>query len=69
MPTDTKTYAECGIRTRYDPPPIPARVGAKFNWSAVTDNYEGGDAIGWGRTEAEAVADLREQLAEQWGAE
>jgi hypothetical protein len=46
--------------------PIPQR---KFDWSAVTDNYEGGDGygerggpIGHGATEAEAIADLREQL-------
>jgi hypothetical protein len=34
----------------------------RFDWSAVTDNYEGGHPIGYGRTEPEAVADLKEQL-------
>lgn len=42
--------------------PIPDR---RFDWSAVTDNYEGGDPIGYGSTEAEAIADLNEQLADQ----
>lgn len=41
--------------------PIPPR---QFDWSAVTDNYEGGDPIGYGATEADAVADLQEQLTE-----
>lgn len=39
--------------------PIPPR---QFDWSAVTDNYEGGDPIGYGATEQEAIADLQEQL-------
>ena len=41
------------------PKPIPDR---RFDWAAATDNYEPGDPIGYGRTEAEAVADLLEQL-------
>lgn len=40
-------------------PPIPDR---RFDWSAVTDNYEPGCPIGYGRTEQEAVADLAEQI-------
>ncbi len=40
-------------------PPIPLR---QFDWSAVTDNYEPGCPIGYGRTEQEAVADLVEQI-------
>ena len=48
------------IRTDYVHPPIPLR---DCDWSAVdADNYEGGDPIGWGRTEAEAIADLLEQI-------
>jgi hypothetical protein len=48
------------IITRHDPPPIPIRC---FDWSAVTDNYDGpGSPIGHGATEEEAVADLKEQL-------
>lgn len=46
------------IRTEYDPKPIPMR---QFDWTAVDDNYEPGCPIGYGRTEAEAVADLKEQ--------
>lgn len=48
------------IIVKYDPPPIPYRTR---DWSAVTDNYEGGDPIGYGATEAEAIADLMEWLA------
>lgn len=43
------------IVTNYVFPPIPDR---RFDWSAVYDGYEGGDPIGWGRTEAEAIGDL-----------
>jgi hypothetical protein len=54
------------IVTHYWPPPIPSR---QFDWTAVTDNYEGGDGcderpgpIGHGRTEVEAIEDLKMQL-------
>jgi hypothetical protein len=43
------------IRTEYVNPPVPSR---QFNWSAVYESYEPGDRIGWGETEAEAVAEL-----------
>lgn len=49
------------INTRCIYPPIPLR---SFDWEAVTDDYDGGDPIGFGRTEEEAIADLREQLSE-----
>jgi hypothetical protein len=53
------------IITNFDYPPIPIR---QFDWSAVTDNYDGAEdshcPIGHGRTEAEAIADLLEQLEE-----
>jgi hypothetical protein len=52
------------IRTNYDPKPIPDR---RFDFCATLDSYDGApDAgfqpIGWGRTEAEAIADLGDQL-------
>ena len=47
------------IRTSHDYPPIPIRC---VDWSAVTDDYESGHPIGRGATEAEAIADLLEQL-------
>ena len=47
------------IVTNFIYPPIPQR---QFDWSAVTDDYEGGQPIGYGETEAAAVADLMEQL-------
>jgi len=60
------------IRTSYDPKPIPFR-GA--DWTAVTDDYDAsweGEEDGWvsnhpigyGATEAEAIADLMEQIEE-----
>lgn len=50
------------IITEFVYPPIPIR---SFDWSAVTDNYEGGDPIGRGATEQEAIADLTTQIDEQ----
>ena len=52
------------IRTEFVYPPIPYR---NSDWSAVDDStYDGpGSAIGWGATEAEAIADLLEQLEER----
>lgn len=42
---------------------------ARFDWSAVTDDYDGAPdshcPVGRGATEAEAIADLREQLEER----
>lgn len=35
-----------------------------YQWHAMTDSYEPGMPLGVGATEAEAVADLKEQLAE-----
>ena len=53
--------------THYDPKPFPSRA---FDWSAIdADTYDGApdtkhpfNAIGWGKTEAEAIADLHSQL-------
>ena len=59
------------VITHYNPPPIPTR---NWDWSAVTDNYEAwtdnGEWVtthpmGNGATEAEAIADLGEQLDEK----
>lgn len=52
------------IRTDYVYPPIPDR---RFDWSAVDDDtYDGAEdshcPIGRGATEAEAVADLLQQI-------
>lgn len=49
------------IRTTYDPKPIPDR---RFDWIAVDDDtYDGpGCPIGYGETEAEAVADLKDKI-------
>lgn len=49
------------IRTTYEYPPIPIR---SFDWSAVdNETYDGpGCAIGWGRTEQEAIEDLCGQI-------
>lgn len=52
------------IKTTYWRKPIPTNA---FNWEAVDDDtYDGpGCPIGLGSTEAEAIADLTEQLEEQ----
>ena len=43
------------IKTSFVYPPIPVR---DFDWQAVVDGYEPGDAIGHGSTEDEAIAAL-----------
>ena len=59
------------IITHYDFPPIPIR---DMDWSAVTDNYDAdcdqdgffsNDPVGHGRTEAEAIADLLQQIEDR----
>jgi hypothetical protein len=55
------------IRTTFVYPPIPDR---RFDWCAVDDDtYDGSPdchcPIGSGATEAEAIADLLEQIAER----
>lgn len=51
------------IKTSYDPKPIPDR---RYDWHAVDDDtYEAGNPIGFGATEAEAIADLRNEIAER----
>jgi hypothetical protein len=47
------------IRTEYWPKPIPI---SNFDWSAVTEDYDLGSPIGYGRTEAEAINDLKLRL-------
>lgn len=65
------------IVTHYDPKPIPVR---DFDWTANLEGYDpgepdeegtyrGGDPLGFGSTEAEAVADLMAQLADREDAE
>lgn len=48
------------IRTEFWAKPIPLR---QFDWTAVSDDYEPGQPIGYGATEQEAIADLQEQFA------
>lgn len=48
------------IHTTYVYPPIPIRL---FDWSAVTDDYDGpGSPIGHGPTEREAIAELMQAI-------
>lgn len=56
------------IVTQHVYPPIPTR---RFDWAAYDENYEppdsdgvGGGAIGWGNTEAEAIAEYLEIIGE-----
>lgn len=51
--------AKYTIETRHIRPPSPT---AKFDWQATLDNYDPGDPIGYGETEAAAVADLFDEL-------
>lgn len=39
-------------------PPIPIR---EYDWSAIREDYEPGDLIGYGREEQDAIDDLIEQ--------
>ena len=50
------------VVTQYIYPPIPIRT---MDWQAVTDNYEPGEPIGHGPTEADAVMDLFIQIADR----
>ena len=47
------------INTEHVVPPIPSRM---FDWTATEEDYEPGDPVGRGCTEAGAIADLQEQL-------
>lgn len=47
------------IVTDYWRKPIPTN---RFDWSAHDDNYEPGCPVGYGATEADAIADLMEQF-------
>lgn len=47
------------IVTKYDPPPIPFRG---CDWSATFEDYDLGDPIGHGYTEAEAIEDLHAEV-------
>lgn len=49
------------IRTNYWQKPIPDR---RFDWTATEEDYEPPMPIGYGRTEDEAVADLKEKVSE-----
>jgi hypothetical protein len=49
------------IITRYICPPIPDR---RFDWSAVTEDFDLGSPNGFGATEQEAIDDLRKQIEE-----
>ena len=53
------------IKTEFTYPPIPIR---QFDWCAYDeDTYDGpGSVLGHGATEAEAVADFREQWEEKY---
>lgn len=49
------------IVTTFVNPPIPVR---SFDWSAHFDGQEEASWRGWGATEADAIADLREQCGD-----
>lgn len=47
------------IKTYYDPKPIPTRA---FDWCARLDDYDAGDPLGYGASEADAIRDLKEEI-------
>jgi hypothetical protein len=49
------------IVTSHVYPPIPVRT---MDWCAYYDGEEEAGSYGWGRTEAEAIADFQENYAE-----
>lgn len=53
--SDGKTKTMNKIIKSYDYPPIPIR---NYDWSAIREDYESGDLIGYGRTEQDAKDDL-----------
>lgn len=50
------------IKTVHEYPPIPIR---DFDWCAYFDGDEEEGPRGWGRTEAEAIADLRDNFEDE----
>ena len=50
------------FRVWHEYPPIPVR---RFDYGAVTADADENSPIGWGRTAADAVVDLMEQLEDQ----
>lgn len=55
----TKVVAPRKIVTNFVYPPIPLR---QFDWTAWRDGEEENGPTGFGATEAEAIADLRQQI-------
>jgi hypothetical protein len=49
------------IITLYWAKPIPTRA---FDWEATLEDYEPGYPIGYGYTEEEAIANLKEEIDE-----
>ena len=47
------------IITEYDPKPIPLRC---CDWIATAEDYDEGDPVGMGATEADAIADLHQEM-------
>ena len=54
--------AEPDIRTTYVHPPIPIRTS---DWCACVDGYQESGPYGWGATEEDAIADLKEKLEDE----
>jgi len=49
------------IITKNEPPPIPMR---QYDWSAFGEDWDLDDPIGYGKTEQEAIKDLKEKEIE-----
>lgn len=65
MTVTCDTVRRAKIVTEYIPLPVPTD---RFDWKAYLDDYEEIGPYGRGPTEAAAIADLREQLEDEYPA-
>lgn len=61
-----KTISTRKIDTHYWPKPIPMRSA---DWESVEEDYDLGRPVGRGATQAEAIADLQQQLDDEYDAQ
>ena len=60
-PGGYENHQEPKIVTSHQFPPIPPRC---FDWLATIEDLNEDSPQGWGETEAEAIADLKQQIEE-----
>ncbi len=62
QPQKLRTAKEMKITTQHVYPPIPIRT---HDWMACLEDGDGDGPQGWGKTEAEAITDLKQQLEDE----